>query len=209
LLQRASCASQSPAATVIDNPKGQPLCLACCPGGGIGRRTGFRYQRRKPWRFESSPGHQIPHSSLKSKWFLSNQELAAARVVHTLSSRGKCSGRARRAGLAVHLMALSIASPDRGDGRDALSINLLERLDPELKVLNRALDLLGGRPKRSAPEPSKLDAQLLRTADKRGRLCKRTKVHASSSQSAIHHIRTDFRLDRCCCICGNGFRGRI
>lgn len=28
-----------------------------CPGGGIGRRAGFRYQSRKRWRFESSPGH--------------------------------------------------------------------------------------------------------------------------------------------------------
>ncbi len=28
-----------------------------CPGGGIGRRAGFRYQWVTPWRFESSPGH--------------------------------------------------------------------------------------------------------------------------------------------------------
>src|SRR4029079_8039257 len=31
---------------------------AQCPGGGIGRRTSFRYWRREAWRFESSPGHQ-------------------------------------------------------------------------------------------------------------------------------------------------------
>ena len=30
-----------------------------CPDGGIGRRTGFRYQRRKAWRFESSSGHHF------------------------------------------------------------------------------------------------------------------------------------------------------
>src|SRR5436305_391295 len=29
------------------------------PGGGIGRRAGFRFQWRKPWRFESSPGHHL------------------------------------------------------------------------------------------------------------------------------------------------------
>src|SRR5205085_10242618 len=33
---------------------------ASCPGGGIGRRTSFRYWRVTPWRFESSSGH---HSS--------------------------------------------------------------------------------------------------------------------------------------------------
>src|SRR5260370_1892725 len=27
-------------------------------GGGIGRRTGFRFQRRKAWGFESLPSHQ-------------------------------------------------------------------------------------------------------------------------------------------------------
>ena len=35
---------------------GTPLC----PGGGIGRRAGFRCQWPLwPWKFESSPGHQI------------------------------------------------------------------------------------------------------------------------------------------------------
>src|SRR3989449_10549433 len=29
-------------------------------GGGIGRRTGFRFQRRKAWGFESLPSHQGP-----------------------------------------------------------------------------------------------------------------------------------------------------
>src|SRR5258706_13397114 len=29
------------------------------PDGGIGRRTSFRYWRVKPWRFESSSGHQV------------------------------------------------------------------------------------------------------------------------------------------------------
>ena len=28
-----------------------------CPGGGTGRRAGFRYQWSNSWRFESSPGH--------------------------------------------------------------------------------------------------------------------------------------------------------
>src|SRR5689334_10957051 len=28
------------------------------PGGGTGRRAGFRCQWSNPWRFESSPGHQ-------------------------------------------------------------------------------------------------------------------------------------------------------
>ena len=41
----------------FDKGKGQHLCVSACPGGGIGRRAGFRYQWRKPWRFESSPGH--------------------------------------------------------------------------------------------------------------------------------------------------------
>src|SRR5215212_3000211 len=43
---------------LIDKPKPQTLSVARCPGGGIGRRAGFRYQWCKPWRFESSPGHQ-------------------------------------------------------------------------------------------------------------------------------------------------------
>ena len=30
-----------------------------CPGGGIGRRTSFRYWRRKARGFESLPGHQV------------------------------------------------------------------------------------------------------------------------------------------------------
>jgi hypothetical protein len=30
-----------------------------CPGGGTGRRAGFRYQWSNSWRFESSPGHQF------------------------------------------------------------------------------------------------------------------------------------------------------
>ena len=30
-----------------------------CPLGGIGRRTGFRFQRRKVWEFESPRGHQL------------------------------------------------------------------------------------------------------------------------------------------------------
>ena len=29
------------------------------PGGGIGRRAGFRYLWGNPWRFESSPGHHL------------------------------------------------------------------------------------------------------------------------------------------------------
>src|SRR5574337_485173 len=43
------------------------LFSACppCPGGGIGRRAGFRYQWVTPWRFESSPGH---HQNLSIKF---------------------------------------------------------------------------------------------------------------------------------------------
>ena len=36
-----------------------------CPFGGIGRRTGFRFQRRKVWEFESPRGHQVD----KRDWF--------------------------------------------------------------------------------------------------------------------------------------------
>src|SRR5690606_32431759 len=35
-----------------------PAFPLSCPGGGTGRRAGFRYQWSDPWRFESSPGHQ-------------------------------------------------------------------------------------------------------------------------------------------------------
>src|ERR1700730_9229773 len=35
-----------------------------CPGGGTGRRAGFRYQWSNSWRFESSPGHHRTHSPI-------------------------------------------------------------------------------------------------------------------------------------------------
>src|SRR5262249_42250 len=41
----------------FDKPSVATYLSMTSPGGGIGRRAGFRYQWRKPWRFESSPGH--------------------------------------------------------------------------------------------------------------------------------------------------------
>ena len=38
-----------------------------CESGGIGRRTGFRYQRRKAWEFESLLSH---HKFYLSKFYL-------------------------------------------------------------------------------------------------------------------------------------------
>ena len=35
------------------------LHLRICESGGIGRRTGFRFQRRKVWGFESPLSHQM------------------------------------------------------------------------------------------------------------------------------------------------------
>ena len=41
--------------------------IAPGPGGGIGRRAGFRYQCRKAWRFESSPGHQTTMKAMQPR----------------------------------------------------------------------------------------------------------------------------------------------
>lgn len=37
----------------------ESMQVSLCPGGGIGRRTRFRFWRREAWKFESSPGHQF------------------------------------------------------------------------------------------------------------------------------------------------------
>ena len=47
-----------------------------CPGGGIGRRAGFRYQWSDPWRFESSPGHQAAADSLAQRGRRAVQRIA-------------------------------------------------------------------------------------------------------------------------------------
>jgi hypothetical protein len=36
-----------------------PYILRPCAGGGIGRRTRFRCERRKAWVFESPPAHHL------------------------------------------------------------------------------------------------------------------------------------------------------
>src|SRR5438270_13780295 len=60
LEEEATNRLQAPAAAsaqIVDKAIRRTLCVAWSPGGGIGRRAGFRYQWCKPWRFESSPGH--------------------------------------------------------------------------------------------------------------------------------------------------------
>ena len=52
-----------------------------CPGGGTGRRAGFRYQWSNSWRFESSPGHH-PKAGCKS----SNQA-PESRIPHSKTHR--------------------------------------------------------------------------------------------------------------------------
>src|SRR3990167_2633337 len=37
-----------------------------CPGGGIGRRSGFKIRRRKVCQFESGPGHQLDRKRLSA-----------------------------------------------------------------------------------------------------------------------------------------------
>jgi hypothetical protein len=49
----------------VDSPESRRYIAHQCPDGGIGRRTGFRYQRRKAWRFESSSGHHLTIRSLQ------------------------------------------------------------------------------------------------------------------------------------------------
>ena len=59
-----------------------------CESGGIGRRTGFRFQRCKAWEFESLLSHQINRlevhaywvSSLFSWYFVRNDFLHFTRV---------------------------------------------------------------------------------------------------------------------------------
>ena len=44
--------------TSIDRRKAHPYTAPpSCPGGGIGRRGGFKIRFRKEWEFESPPGH--------------------------------------------------------------------------------------------------------------------------------------------------------
>ncbi len=44
--------------TPIDRRKAHPYTAPpLCPGGGIGRRGGFKIRFRKEWEFESPPGH--------------------------------------------------------------------------------------------------------------------------------------------------------
>src|SRR6056297_3536496 len=63
------------------------------PGGGIGRRAGFRYQWCKPWRFESSPGHQRSSEALIRKVFRQSNGLIApecyTRVLHMVLSMSR------------------------------------------------------------------------------------------------------------------------
>lgn len=49
---------QITSATPIDPRKVHPYTSPpSCPGGGIGRRGGFKIRFRKEWEFESPPGH--------------------------------------------------------------------------------------------------------------------------------------------------------
>ena len=53
----------APATFPVDAARAPRYIAPQCPDGGIGRRTGFRYQRCKAWRFESSSGHQYKKKS--------------------------------------------------------------------------------------------------------------------------------------------------
>jgi hypothetical protein len=76
--------------------------LVPCPGGGIGRRAGFRYQWSDPWRFESSPGHHslffsgeysiyhhakpYAHGALAPSW----RNLASTLAINRMASSHEC-----------------------------------------------------------------------------------------------------------------------
>jgi transposase len=68
---------------------------------------------------------------------------------------GQCTAGWLYTGLGIHCLG------ERRDRGDPLGIILLERLDGELELFSRTLDLLGGSPILGAPEPSQLKAQLL------------------------------------------------